>query len=106
METAGNRTSRKSRTVKKKAEDGAEGKNMKEKPQITVSVVFPDTEEGMRELNKRLAVFRSNLVGMAIDKLDLPLEDKRAVLDYICDNHIDIWHPKTERDGNPVYEGE
>lgn len=90
MEPTGNRTSRDARTVKKKT--GAEGKCVKEKPQITVSVVFPDTEEGMRELNRRLTAFKSNIVGMAIDKLDLPLEDKRAVLHYICDNHIDIWH--------------
>lgn len=50
---------------------------------INVIVHYPKTEEGMRELRRRVASVRADMVLNSISKLDCPTSQKERLLDAI-----------------------
>ena len=56
---------------------------MKKHAPINIIVHYPKTEEGMRELRRRVASMRAEIVHNKISKLDWPISEKIRLVDAI-----------------------
>ena len=54
-------------------------------PEINVIVHYPETEEGKRELARRVASVHADMVSQYIQKLDCPSEQKEKLLDAVIE---------------------
>ena len=54
-------------------------------PEINVIVHYPQTEEGRRELARRVAGVHADMVSQYIQKLDCPTEQKEKLLDAVIE---------------------
>jgi len=56
---------------------------MRKSAPINIIVHYPKTEEGMRELRRRVASVRADIVMDQIRKLDWPISEKIRLVDAI-----------------------
>ena len=61
---------------------------------IRVTVVMPTTPEGMAELQERLRVFNSEIVGLVIENMPISREQKLLAIDRIARDGIAPWAKK------------
>ena len=71
---------------------------MAKQQEFKIITHFPETEEGMTELRKRVAIIQAQAILTKINKLAIPTDQKLQLVDAIMDHEREVNNiPKPKR---------